>query len=259
MTLVGHGFQDADHYGLENVTMRGFSHADFHAHPLPPEAVAAGQARLNSFHFDGIIHGAHPSRVTSFRCVRAPDGPDITVQLDEDVQTGRTLICRPGTTAFISTAQLYGMLTAAERRLVDHSWWEPAPHPFAWNGSRRMRPTGLGLAPGGATVPLDRLPAWTEDQIDRYPLVWLNPVTDVRSFQAMPDTVRRLYLRDGPGAEERIVEDLEQIRVFFNDIYDRIPAPEYMLLPTVAEGDMVVWNNWVGQPCVSVLSPVWLD
>ena len=66
VTLVGHGYQVEDHYGLKDVTLRAMSHTNYHAEPLSTEEIENGQARLNTFHFDGIVYGAHPSRVKTF-------------------------------------------------------------------------------------------------------------------------------------------------------------------------------------------------
>jgi hypothetical protein len=245
VTLVGHGYQGKDHYGLEDITLDAISHVDFHAEPLTAKQLADGQARFNSFHFDGILYGSHPSRVTTFRCVRAPKGPDVTIRFDDG--TGHTMKCRPGSTAFINSKQTYDLLTDEEKAIAECSFWEPAPHPFAWAGTRALRSNGLGVAPGGETIQLDQLPPWTHDKIHKYPLVWLNPVTGEKSFQVFPETVHKLYLNDSghTGGKPRVVEDQEEIRCWLNNIYDRICVPEYILIPPCEEGDMVVWDNWV--------------
>ncbi|EXJ84219.1 hypothetical protein A1O3_04886 [Capronia epimyces CBS 606.96] len=249
VTLVGNGYQGPDHYGLREVTLDAVSHVDFHADPLPRERLGHGETRFNTFHFDGIIYGSHPSRVTTFRCVKAPKGPDVTVRFDDG--TGRTIQCAPGSTAFISSSQLYDCLTAEEKATVDNSFWEPAPHPFAWSGTRGQRSTGLGVNPGrsgGNTVPLDQLPPWESHKVHKYPMVWINPVTGAKGLQLMPDIVLRLHLKHSPDpdGETRVVEDQEEIHAWLNPIYDRFFGPEYILIPPCQEGSMVVWNNWVG-------------
>jgi hypothetical protein len=240
---VGHGYQGEDHFGLKGVTMDAISHVDFHANPLSAEHLANGVTRFNSFHFDGIIHGSNPSRVTTFRCVKAPKGPDVTILLDNDA-SGRTMKCKPGSTAFINSAQIYNSMTDEERDIFENAFWEPAPYPFAWTGTRGLRTTGLGVAPGGQTLPLDQLPAWSPDHVHMYPCVWLNPVTKEKVFQVFPDTVRRLHL-NSPDGGKRVVDDLEEIRIRLNEIFDRVCMPEYILIPSCEEGDMLVWNNWV--------------
>jgi hypothetical protein len=219
------------------------SHTDYHAEPLSAEEIENGRARFNTFHFDGIIYGAHPSRVTTFRCVRSPKGPDVTIQWDDG--TEGKMHCQPGSIAFINSAQLYNVLTDEEKKIADLSFWEPAPYPFAWSGSRKFRSSGFGLAPGSKTIPLDELPDWTSDKVFKYPMVWLNPATGEKCFQIMAEIVRKVYFKDAQHEAERIVEDEKEIRVWLNRIFDRLARPEYIMIPRTEEGDMVVWNNWV--------------
>ncbi|KAJ9622507.1 hypothetical protein H2204_011520 [Knufia peltigerae] len=243
VNLVGHGYQGPDHYGLNDVTIRAVPQSRVHATPLPASELAKGQTRFNSFHFDGSIYGAYPSRVTAFRCVKAPRGPPLTIRWDDG--TGRTMQCQPGGTAFFSGEQLYGLLPDDEKDLVDNSYWEPGPHPFAWMGTRRLRSSGMGLAPGGETVPLEDLPEWSPDKVYKFPMVWVNPVTGAKALQIFPDIIRKLYIKTTvPLASEKVVENLEEIRVWVNDIYDRIATPEYIIVPECEEGDLILWNNW---------------
>lgn len=39
---------------------------------------------------------------------------------------------RPGQTAFISSIQIYDMLTEEEKVMADNSWVEYAPFPYMW-------------------------------------------------------------------------------------------------------------------------------
>jgi hypothetical protein len=240
--LVGYGYQAEDHYGLKDATLREMSHIDYHTGFLSVEEIENGQARFNTFHFDGIIYGAHPSRVTAFRCVRSPKGPELTIQWDDG--TEGIMQCHPGSTAFISSVQLYNVLTHEEKKIADLSFWEPAPYAFAWSVSRRFRSSGFGLAPGGKTISLDELPDWTSDKVFKYPIVWLNPITGEKRFQIMAEIVRKVYFKDPPHEAEKIVEDEEGIRVWLNRIFDRLARPGCIVIPRT-EGDMVVWNNWV--------------
>lgn len=244
--MVGQGYQGDDHYGLKGITVRSTTHVDAHVEPLSPEELARGQSRFGAFHFDGVIYGSYPSRVTTLHCVKAPRGPDLTIRWDDG--SGRTMTVKPGLTAFLDSAQLYQMLTDEEKALADNSRWEPAPQPYVWTGTRKIRNCGLGMAPGGKTVPFDKLPAWTPDKVYQFPMVWVNPVTGVRSFQILPDVVRKLYLKSYPDGEERVVEDGEDIRLWLNDILDRICKPENILIPVYEEGDVVMFNNWVAFP-----------
>lgn len=55
--------------------------------------------------------------------------------------------------------------------------------------------------------------------------------------QAVPQTPKE--------EDEKVIEDEEEIRVWFNKVYDRFVDPEHILISPCEEGSMVVWNNWV--------------
>ena len=145
--LVGRKFEAGDYYGLKDIYVDALTHADLQVNPLSADERSKGNARFVSFHFDGAIYGAIPSRVTTLYCVKLPEGPPVTIRWDDG--TGQTMRAAPGLTAFFNTAQLYSLLTDEEKALVEHSRWEPAPHPFVWSGTRKFRPSGCGVARGG--------------------------------------------------------------------------------------------------------------
>ena len=151
----------------------------------------------------------------------------------------------PGLTAFFDTAQLYNHLTDEEKELVEHSRWEPAPHPFAWTGTRKLRPCGFGTMPGGEVLPLNELPEWSPEKLYQFPMVWINPVTGEKGLHIHCDVVRKLYFKLSVDGPERVVEDREEIRTWLNSIVDRICRPEYIAIPPYAEGDLLLFNNWV--------------
>ncbi|KAJ5207578.1 Taurine catabolism dioxygenase TauD/TfdA [Penicillium cf. viridicatum] len=229
VTIVGQGYQGDDHYGLKDITANSAKHFHAHVEPLTTEDLENGQTRFGAFHFDGVIYGSNTSRVTTLRCVRAPKGPDLTIRWDDG--SGQTMAAKPGLTAFIDSAQIYEMLTDEEKTTADNSHWAPAPQPYT------------SMAPGGETVPLDKLPAWVPEKGFKFPMVWVNPVTGARSFQILPDVVQKLYFKSGSDAEERVVEDNDEVRVWLNNILDRICKPN-ILIPEYEEGDVVMFNNW---------------
>ena len=101
------------------------------------------------------------------------------------------------------------------------------------------------MAATGQTLPLEDLPEWSSDKVYKYPMVWLSPVTGERCFQMFPEVTHKLYLKDPPLGPERLIEDYEEIRVWLNEVLDRIAKPEYIMVPPCEEGDVVIWNNWV--------------
>ncbi|KAL4864065.1 hypothetical protein BDV12DRAFT_205958 [Aspergillus spectabilis] len=239
--MFGHGYQGDDHFGLKGITVQGTSHEHYHADILPREHLARGDSRFVVFHYDGIIYGAHPSRVTTLRSIAVPKGPPLTIRWDDG--SGRRMKAQPGATAFYSNTQLYSLLTPEEKSLVDNSYWEIAPHPFLWTGNGKVRSKGVGLV-SSKKLDLEQLPPWTPDKVYKYPMVWVNPVTREKGFQVRAEAVHKLYLKSTPSMEELVVDDPEQIRTWLNNILDRIITPEYISIPSVEEGDVVAWNNW---------------
>ncbi|KAJ5587180.1 uncharacterized protein N7459_002945 [Penicillium hispanicum] len=240
--LIGKGFQGADHFGIKNHTIdRGLSN-DFHAIPPSAEDFAQGLTRFQRWHLDAPLYGKDPAWFTTLRCVRLPQGPDLTVQWADG--SGRNIISPPGQTAYFSSSQLYLMLSPEEQALVDHSWVEYAPYPYKWIERCKGNSTGLGLAEGGDRLTLEELGDFDPAAVKRYPLVWVNPLTGEKAFQVHGICARKLYLRSRPEEEPRIVEDVAEIRKFILDIQNRILQPEYILLAPVEEGDMVIWDNY---------------
>jgi alpha-ketoglutarate-dependent taurine dioxygenase len=53
-----------------------------------------------------------------------------------------------------------------------------------------------------------------------------------------------LFLRSSLTEEPTIVTDLDEIRAFLSKIQLRILKPEYIYLPDMEEGDMLMWDNY---------------
>ena len=72
--------------------------------------------------------------------------------------------------------------------------------------------TGLVCVSEGLERSLDELPSWSEDKLLRAPLVWTNPQTGEKSLQLHGACVWKLHLKSSPDAEERLVDDLTEVR-----------------------------------------------
>jgi alpha-ketoglutarate-dependent taurine dioxygenase len=75
-------------------------------------------------------------------------------------------------------------------------------------------------------------------------MVWVNPVTNERAFMVHGICARRTFLRDGPEAEPKVIDDVVEIRRWLKGIQERVLRPEYIMLPRVEEGDIVMWANY---------------
>ncbi|KAI0484971.1 hypothetical protein GGR56DRAFT_53115 [Xylariaceae sp. FL0804] len=240
--LVGKGYQGADHYGIKDKTVRKPLSHDWHETSVPAAEFEAGHTRFQRWHLDAPLYERDPAWFTTLRCVRRPTSPRVTVHWDDG--SGQTMDVEPGLTAFFSNVQTYELMTPAERAVADHSWVEYAPRPYAWMGECRGRPNGLGVASEGRERNLDQLGGWDPAHVKRYPLVWVNPVTGERAFMVHGICARRLFLRASPDEEPRVVDDVAEIRSWLRPIQERVLRPEYIMLPSLHEGDIVMWANW---------------
>jgi hypothetical protein len=117
--LIGKGFQGEDHYGIKNTTIKGLSN-DWHAKPLSDEDFQAGHTRFQRWHMDAPLYDREPALFTTLRCIKQPQGPDVTIGWDDD--SGYSMKSKPGLTGFFSNSQLYNIMTEDEQRIADNSW-----------------------------------------------------------------------------------------------------------------------------------------
>ncbi|KAF7443980.1 TauD Probable taurine catabolism dioxygenase [Pyrenophora tritici-repentis] len=240
--LIGKGHQGADHYGLKDIDIKkGILHA-WHADAPKEEDFLKGHTRFQRWHIDAPLYARDPAWFTTLRCIQRPTAPELTIHWDDG--SGLTMKTEPGLTAFFSNVQTYGMMTEDERQIADHSWVEYAPHPYQWMGDCKAQPTGLGLVSEGKEKTLGELGPYDEKNVKRYPMVWVNPVTGERAFMVHGICVRRAFLRSSETEEPRVVDDVAEIREWLKPIQERVLRPDYIMLPKVEEGDVVMWANY---------------
>jgi len=78
----------------------------------------------------------------------------------------------------------------------------------------------------------------------QYPMVWINPVTGEKAFQVHGICARKLFIRSSTEESPKVIDDVVEIRKFLHHIQSRILKPEYILLPEIEEGDIVMWDNY---------------
>ncbi|KAI0131178.1 Clavaminate synthase-like protein [Daldinia grandis] len=240
--LIGKGFQGADHYGIKNKNItKPLSH-DWHDKELPPDEFEKGNTRFQRWHMDAPLYGRDPAWFTTLRCIKRPTEPQVNVRWDDG--SGLSMDVEPGLTAFISNVQMYEMMTEDEKKMADHSWVEYAPHPYMWIGDCKGNSNGLGLVSQGKEKQLEDLGDFNPKDVKTYPMVWVNPVTGEKAFQVHGICARKLFIRSSPTEEPRIVEDLVEIRKLLKTIQERVLKPEYILIPGLEEGDIVMWANY---------------
>lgn len=173
---------------------------------------------------------------------RRPDGSHLTIHWDDG--SGTTMPTEPGLTAFVSCVQMYDLMSDEEKKVADHSWVEYAPHPYQWIADCKGNTTGLGLYTQGKERRVEDISDWDPREVKRYPMAWVNPVTGEKAFMVHGICARRLFLRSSPGEEPRVVDDVVEIRAFLKGIQSRVLKPEYVMLPPLEEGDIVMWANY---------------
>ena len=191
--LIGKGFQGENHYGLENLNVRGLSN-DFHADALADEEFAKGHTRFQRWHIDAPLYDRDPAWFTTLRACKLPSGPPVTIGWDDG--SGMSMESPPGLTAFFSTSQLYSMLSAEEQKMADHSWVEYAPHPYLWIEHCKGNTTGLGLKSQGKEHPIEEIGDYDEKAIKR-----VSPPVSCFSFQKL--TVITVPTRLGQSCHRR--------------------------------------------------------
>ncbi|GAA5826498.1 hypothetical protein JCM11251_002399 [Rhodosporidiobolus azoricus] len=239
--VVGCGRVPAGHYGLDGREIFQRTSKHLYRNPLTVDEEEAGIVRLVQLHYDSALYEVEPPEVGSLFCVKAPKGEKLTLRFDNGNEGTKEIA--PGSTIYFDMSQAYEMLTEAEKRVVCHSRIAYAPRAFTWMSTTRFTEDGASIYSEGREMSLDDLPEWEEDKCKTYPMVWLNPLNGERSLQIHGQAAWKLYLRDGPEGEERVVEDLAEVRAFIHDLHRRFLKPEYAFAAEYEEGDALVWYN----------------
>lgn len=238
--LIAKGYQGADSYGIKNFTGDGASNA-WHFQPPTPEAFAAGNTQFQRWHMDAPLYEREPPHFTTLRAIKVPQGPDVTVNWDDG--SGLSMKSKPGNTAFFSNVQLYDMLSEEEKVCAENSWVEYAPYPYLWIENAKGCNNGLGLETQGREHTMDEMPEWNSDFVKTYPCVWKTGSGE-KALQVHGIVVRKLFLKQTPGADVEVIEDLGRIRGILSGWQKRILRPEHIFIPEVEEGDVQMWDNW---------------
>lgn len=240
--VVGKGYQGKDHYGIADKTITKTPSHDFHGMPLSDDEFEAGHTRFQRWHIDAPLYDREPALFTTLRCIQRPTRPEVTIHWDDG--SGYSMPSEPGLTAFISNVQTYELMTEDEKKIADHSWVEYAPHPYQWMGSCKGNSNGLGIMSQGKEKKIVDLDTYEDGKVKRYPMVWINPVTKEKAFMVHGICVQRMFLRSSADEEPKIEDDLVTIRAWLKGIQERVLKPEYIMLPKVEEGDIVMWANY---------------
>lgn len=214
--ILGRGEVPKGHYSFPpNFKVKGIDHVDFHLPPhIAPEDRENGASRFYQWHFDGSLYDIPPPRVGCLLAVRTPKGPDVTVRWDDG--TGCEMKIAPGATAMVAGSQALAILDEETCNTVMYSRIEYAPHAFKWMSTAHSTRLGHLIETEGLEVPLEELPSYDRSKVCIYPMVWTNPKTGEKSLQVHGQGALKLYLKNGPNDEEKVIDDLREVREFMH-------------------------------------------
>lgn len=214
--ILGRGEVPTDHYSFPpGFKIKGIDHSEFHLPPhISKEEREKGASRFYQWHWDGALYKIPPPRVGCLLAVRTPKGPDVTVRWDDG--TGTEMKIPPGATAYVAGSRALELLDQETRQLAMYSRIEYAPHAFKWMSTAHSARLGHVLETEGLELARDKLPPVNEDDICIYPMVWTNPKTGEKSLQVHGQGAVKLYLKSSLEGEEKIVDDLKEVRAFMH-------------------------------------------
>ena len=162
--LIGNG-PAPPHEGLPNVQLKHPSHETFHkTHVTDPNTT-----RFYRWHIDAALYKLSPPKVTTLYGIKVPKGPKQKLVYDDG--TGDELEVPLGTTAFVSGRTMFDILPPDLKSLAVRAKVRYAPHPYVWMSPSHAMSTGLGIESEDLELPLEELPAWTEEEVKTYPIV----------------------------------------------------------------------------------------
>lgn len=232
--LLGHG-RVTEHEGLPPVDLHHPSHRSFHHTPLTDEQEARGLTRFYRWHIDAALYELHPPKVTTLLAIKVPEARRQTVVYDDD--SGDTLDVTLGTTAFVSGARAFELLSPGQRAWALKTKARYAPHPYVWIRNARARSNGLGLVSEGRELSRAELPPYDEAKVTTLPLVWKNPLTGRQALQLHAYCVEDLIVDGQP------VGDLETCRGLLYELMRPAIAPARIYPHAWRDGDLVIFHN----------------
>lgn len=221
--ILGRGALPDNHYGFPpGFEVQGIDHEEFHLPPhIPQTERDHGVSRFYQWHWDGSLYKIPPPRVGCLLAVRTPKGPDVTVRWEDG--TGTEMTIAPGATAMVAGSNALALLDEETKNIVMNSKIEYAPHAFNWMSTAHSTRLGHLLETEGKEKSHDQLPAFEQEHICIYPMVWTNPVTGEKSLQVHGQGAFKLYLKSSPEDDENVITDLAEVRAFMNKYFD-IPS-----------------------------------
>ncbi|KAE8444568.1 hypothetical protein EG329_014492 [Mollisiaceae sp. DMI_Dod_QoI] len=174
--VIGNG-EFHNYENIEYMNLRHVDSAEFHAEPLTEEDLADGQTRFYRWHQDAPLYESLPGKVTLIHAVVVPQLLDQKIQF----QDGQEMQLQAGSTAFISGAKAFQLLTPEEQEFALNTTVQYAPRAYEWIRNAKATSDGLGIAKVGDETKEDELPPWTWDKVQAFPVRPLLFLQEARS------------------------------------------------------------------------------
>lgn len=198
-----------------------------------------------------MIACANPVATTLY-ALSVPAGRRQTIVYDDG--TGDKLDVPLGTTAFVSGTNMFDILSPEYKSLAVRSKVQYMPHPYVAISDARAMSTGLGIESEGRETPKEKLPAWTESQIQTLPMTWKNPVTGLLHFQVHPCGVEKIIVDPLPAdyqgdrskalyPDGTTISDLKEARELLYKLQRPAIAPKYVYAHDWKQGDLCLFHN----------------
>ncbi|KAJ3112963.1 hypothetical protein HK100_002141 [Physocladia obscura] len=264
--LIGNGLVTEPHHGVPPGTRLNHPHhRTFHRTRVSDEDDVKGVTRFYRWHIDAALYALYPPIVTTLHAIKLP--PPSTQLLRYDDGSNDELNVSIGTTAFISGATAFDILTPAQKSLVVRGYIKYAPHPYVWMGPAKSRPTGLGMESEGLELSLGEnedgtgggggpgeVPEWSEDKVMVFPMVWKNPVTRKLHLQIHPSAIHSIIIDPLPQSPTPFpidtlyptgakITDLKEARDLVYSLQRAGIAPDLVYAHDWQEGDVCLFHN----------------
>lgn len=233
--IIGNGFWEEDN-GLKDFQLTQPSQKTFHRETLTDDEIANGQTRFYRWHIDSALYDLAPPKVTTLLGIHVPGSDEKQKIVYED--TNETLELTKGSTAFISGANAFDLLSDEDKELALNTTVVYAPHPYIFIGPARATSDGLTMVSEGKELAFSQLPDWEEAKVKKLPLVWTDKITGEHSLQVHGCCLYKL-VRNKTGE----ILTLEQSRKEVHRLMRPAIAPEHVYAHTWSSGDLVLFSN----------------
>lgn len=145
---------------------------------------------------------------------------------------------------------MFNRLSPAEKSLAVRSTVVYAPHPYVWMSKSASNSVGLGLESEGKELKDQDLPAWSEEKIKRYPMLWKNQLTGELHLQIHPSAIKEIIIAplanpkpDSLYPTGAHLTDLKEVRQLVYNLQRPAVSPQNVYAHDWKPNDMCLFHN----------------